>query len=233
MCTCTFGFWGKFAQRSNLSQFEYTHTQADFLRLLLDNSKKITDFHIVNENMCVLEYIYSDEEVPDSPSGNVVIASFTTCWARLKLLDVLHTVDRRCLFYDTDSVIYVDDGHVDVRLGDYLGDLTNELPEDQYITQFVSGGPKNYSYITNKGETVCKVRGFTLNHKNALHINFDAMKDIVTVSPGQKIVLEPEKTIIRDKKRSHLYNVDRKKDYRMVYTKRCIQPDMDTLPYGY
>ena len=226
-------FWGKFAQRSNLSQFEYAHTQAEFFRLMLDKAKIVTDFHIVNEDTITIEYKYTDDEVPDSPNGNIVIASFTTAWARLHLLEVLHTVGRNCLYYDTDSVIYADDGLMDVRLGDYLGQLTNELPNDQYITQFVSGGPKNYSYVTNKGETVCKVRGFTLNHKNAMDINFKTMKDIVTGPPGQKIILKPEKTIVRDKKKSHLYNVERKKDYRMVYTKRWILPDLDTLPYGY
>ena len=49
-------------------------------------------------------------------------------------------------------------------LGDYLGELTNELDDDDHITTFVSGGPKNYAYQTKNGKSVCKVRGFTLNH---------------------------------------------------------------------
>lgn len=36
--------------------------------------------------------------------------------------------------------------------GDYLGDLANELDTIDYITEFVSGGPKNYAYRTNKGK---------------------------------------------------------------------------------
>ena len=47
-------------------------------------------------------------------------------------------------------------------MGDYLGELTDELDDDDCITTFVSGGPKNYSYQTKNGKTVCKVRGFTL-----------------------------------------------------------------------
>ena len=38
-------------------------------------------------------------------------------------------------------------------LGDYLGDLTDELDGD-YITTFISGGPKNYAYLTNNGKSV-------------------------------------------------------------------------------
>jgi hypothetical protein len=39
--------------------------------------------------------------------------------------------------------------HPKIPIGDYLGDLTNELQEygsDSYIDEFVSGGPKNYAF---------------------------------------------------------------------------------------
>ena len=39
--------------------------------------------------------------------------------------------------------------------------MTNELDGD-VITEFVSGGAKNYGYTTQQGKVVCKVRGFTL-----------------------------------------------------------------------
>lgn len=41
--------------------------------------------------------------------------------------------------------------------------MTNELDESDYIIEFVSGGTKNYGYVTKKGKVVCKVRGFSLN----------------------------------------------------------------------
>lgn len=53
------------------------------------------------------------------------------------------------LYYDTDSVIYsCKPGQTTIALGDYLGDMTSELNEDDYITEFVSGGAKNYGYLT-------------------------------------------------------------------------------------
>ena len=227
-------FWGKFGQRPNLKQSVYVYNQADFFQLIMDSSKNVSDFHIINNNTCVIEYDYTDEEVPDSPTGNVVIAAFTTCWARLRLLEVLHTVNERCLYYDTDSIIYVDTdiNPCNVPLGDYLGQLTDEL-DGEHIVHFISGGPKNYAYITNSGKETCKVRGFTLNHMNAERINFDAMKDLVTSRSGDKISLQPQVKITRDKKRRLIINQDQKKDYRMVYTKRQILPSLDTLPYGY
>jgi hypothetical protein len=69
------------------------------------------------------------------------------------------------------------------ELGDYLGDLTDEVPDNRII-EFVTDGPKNYAYKIarpNKdgNTTICKVRGITLNYKNSLAINFDTIKDMV------------------------------------------------------
>ena len=80
------------------------------------------------------------------------IASFTTCFARLKLYELLDTLQRSVLYYDTDSVIYTTGpGEQSLPVGDYLGDLTDEL-DGGYITEFVSSGSKNYAYRTSTGE---------------------------------------------------------------------------------
>jgi hypothetical protein len=97
----------------------------------------------------------------------VVIAAFTTAHARLKPYGVLEQLNRRVLYFDTHSVIYVSkDGEWEPPTGSYLGDLTDEL-DGAHITTFVSGGPKNYAYETNADKTVCKVRGITLNYRTA------------------------------------------------------------------
>jgi len=48
-------------------------------------------------------------------------------------------------------------GQVKPQLGNYLGDLKNELSEGDRIVEFASGGPKNYGYLTKKGKQECKV----------------------------------------------------------------------------
>ena len=59
---------------------------------------------------------------------NIVIAAFTTAYARLKLYNLLDLLQERVLYYDTDSVVYVHEpGKPDPPLGDYLGELTDEL----------------------------------------------------------------------------------------------------------
>jgi hypothetical protein len=52
----------------------------------------------------------------------------------------------RALYTDTDSVVYTSrPGEWKPELGDYLGDLTDEVPDNRII-EFVTGGPKNYAY---------------------------------------------------------------------------------------
>jgi hypothetical protein len=116
--------------------------------------------------------------------------------------------------------------------GDYLGDLTNELPPHRSIVEFVSGGPKNYAYRLDDGTEVCKVWGFTLNFKNSQMINFQAIKDMVVNGKEGKTVVNPCK-ISRDARKRKIYNREEQKNYRMVYTKRVILPDLNTVPYGY
>ena len=79
------------------------------------------------------------------------------------------------MYFDTDSVVYViKEGEQEPLVGDFLGDLTDEL-DGKHIVEFVSAGPKNYAYLLNDGDTQCKVKGFTLNHQNAKKINFRTM----------------------------------------------------------
>ena len=62
---------------------------------------------------------------------------------RLKLYKLLEGLCRRVLYYDTDSVIYVSrDGDWEPEIGDFLGELTNEIDSNNHIVAFGSGGPK-------------------------------------------------------------------------------------------
>lgn len=50
------------------------------------------------------------------------------------------------MYADTDSIIFTTtSGEWEPELGDYIGDLKNEVPDNK-IELFVTGGPKNYAY---------------------------------------------------------------------------------------
>jgi len=62
--------------------------------------------------------------------------------------------------------------------------MTSQLQENVYISEFVSGGPKNYAYklcntVTGEVKTVCNLRSITLNYKASQIVNFDTIKDFV------------------------------------------------------
>ena len=75
------------------------------------------------------------------------------------------------------SVIHLEEpGQPNPPLGDYLGQFTSELKANDHITEFVSGGPKNYGYQTKNGKVECKVRGFRLNSEGKTQLNYQVMR---------------------------------------------------------
>ena len=102
--------------------------------------KQALNFHILTNDMIQIEWIYKQDCQPEDNKTNIYLATFTTCWARLKLYSVLEKLHKRVLYYDTDSVIYVSRaGQYDPPLGDYLGDFTDELEAEERIVESVSG----------------------------------------------------------------------------------------------
>ncbi|TWW54773.1 hypothetical protein D4764_0109550 [Takifugu flavidus] len=88
-----------------------------------------------------------------------MFSAFTTAHARLKLYSYLEKLQDRVFYIDTDSLIYlVKEGEKPLELGNYLGDLTDELDGDS-IQEFAAAGPKSYAYQTrNKKKVVMRVK---------------------------------------------------------------------------
>ena len=106
------------------------------------------------------------------------------------------------LYVDTDSIFFKRlPNHYSPKLGDYLGEFTNEIDptEGNHIIEFVSAGPKNYSYKLDTGITHSKVKGFSLNFSASKKIDFNRIKNIVCNMTKDTINVA-QNTIIRDKK---------------------------------
>ena len=152
------------------------------------------------------------------------------------------------LYHDTDSITYsaTDTDSYIPPLGEYLGELTNELTckevgcngcsTGHWIEKFVSCGPKNYIYRLNTGETSCKVRGFSLNYKNSQVVNFSSVKDALYAWHRKESVnMITVKTEIHRHKHENpeVYTREIHKHYSVVYDKRRVLNDLTTVPYGY
>ena len=144
------------------------------------------------------------------------------------------------LYYDTDSVIYRwKPGQPSISIGDYLGEMTDELQGD-VIEEFVSGGAKNYGYTTRRGKTECKVRGFSLNVRGKQELNFNTMKANILAEIDQP---QEERRVIevynpnhfkRDTTKKKIKLVPQVKKYTVVFDKRVIDKDTKmSYPFGY
>lgn len=222
---------GKFGQRQNLPQTKIVNDPKELIKLICNPSSVMNDFNILSEDLLMVSHEYNDSFLPVDTTTNVYVAAFTTAYARLKLYDILNELDRRVLYCDTDSVIYTATGNQkQLQLGDYLGELTNELSENEHITDFVSAGPKLYAFKTNKGNTVCKVRGFTLNYEASQQINFETVRrDILN---GAVISIRTN-NIVREKCSSRVLNKLIDKKCRKVIDKRLVKNNNIAFPFGY
>ena len=233
--------WGKFGQRLNKTQLQEFDDPHQFHKFLDISTLSVRHVSVMNDQMVEVLYQYQEEDIPVSPNLNIFVACFTTCWARLRLYTALELLGERVPYYDTDSILYLEEpGQPNPVLGDYLGQFTTELDDGEFIVEFVSGGPKNYGYTTNKGHVECKVRGFRLNSEGKTQLNYNVMQQNV-LDEIQNPLTKPSQTqvnktyqIVRDPQHYKLYTFHESKFYQSAYDKRVVDPvTFQTYPYGY
>ncbi|CAM5131628.1 unnamed protein product [Natator depressus] len=200
--------WGKFGQRINLPNTSIVRDPDELFQYLFSPNYEVSSCEFIDDETACVSWKHAKDRYSVSGNTNVFIACFTTAYARLELYSLLDGLQERCLYHDTDSVIFVKrEGAWNPPLGDYLGGLTSEIPPDQHITEFVSAGPKTYGYKLSGGKACMKVKGITLNVANCEKINFDSLKDLVLdyctglrENPSKKIEVQQHKSVAnRDK----------------------------------
>ena len=236
-------FWGKFGQKANLSKKKIVKTREQFLSIITDETLVVESDVAINDETLMVTYKQKDEFVEGSSSTNVVIAAFTTSQARLKLYDLISQLGDRVCYFDTDSVFWIDrPGESIPPLGHFLGDLTSELPPGRHIVSFACGGPKNYAYVLddfdkNGMRSKCVIKGISMKFSNCQIVTFNKMSAKITayVENGDST---PETFYKTD---SHFYRApdlkiymrDLVKSYKIMYDKRVIVDDYNTVPYGH
>lgn len=233
---------GKFGEDGSRTQHMFIKsTQLSVLYTALTNPQ-LTDlsFDIIDENIMSLTYKKASLYEEILPNCNIFLACITTAEARLKLYSLLDQLQERLLYCDTDSVIYSTKKHEEsLPLGNYLGQLTNEIPSG-YMVEFVCSGPKCYAFKVvdkrHRNYTVVKCKGFSLSARTCKKINFTSMKKMVLKATRDFAIhtVNPHK-IMRSRKRTSIITTGIEfKRYKLVYNKRFLLPDrVHTLPYGW
>ena len=235
-------FWDKFGENLRKSSTQQVTNPAELYEIITDPLKEVTGLRIYSEDVMEIVFSAADDECVKNGKTNIFVAAFTTCHARLKLYKYLDAMQERVLYFDTDSVIYSQQpGQSALPLGDFLGDLTNEVDHDDHIVDFTSGGPKNYGYKTANGKVECKVRGFSLGSvRGHAQLNYERLRQNVLeelVDPQDQrrsIPVTNPYFFTRDAATKRLRVMPRTKSYGLVFDKRVVDRNtFKSYPYGY
>ncbi|KAG5864571.1 hypothetical protein JTB14_026266 [Gonioctena quinquepunctata] len=141
------------------------HESHELFALLTNASLDVNYILPIYEITLLLSYEFLDESYEINENVNVCIAT----QARLELYSYFEKLQKRVLYYDTNSVIYISkdgENQYGIPTGNFLGDMNDELSEygaGSYIKEFVSGRPKNYVFEvvtpTNERHITRKVKG--------------------------------------------------------------------------
>ena len=135
----------------------------------------------------------------------------------------LELLKEQVLYFDTDSIIYLwRNGLPEVETGPFLGQMKDETAGVP-IQEFATGGPKNYTYMLQNGETECKIRGFTQDEQGRALLNFDSMKSHILAAiknPGnapQPIAVPVSVNMDTNKTTKRICLTPKVKNYRLVF----------------
>ena len=229
---CLNSLWGKFGQRDSFPTTVEIYNQKDFEKIAHSDDNEVINVYFHDAEARTVQYRKRKEFKGLSRKTNIAIAVMTTALARVRLYEALDILKGAVLYMDTDSIIYVEheaDGDDQPRVprGSLLGDMTSELEEGEWIVNYVSTGPKSYAFETNLGNTVCKVKGFSMkgtqNGHEMLH-RLVEHKDEREFIPSLKFDIQQDHSI------KTVPNFG--KDLRFTFNKRELVTGVPT-PDGY
>jgi len=172
---CLNSMWGKLTERNDRTQTKVISDPKDLYSFLATPGIKVTNLAFASDDVVWISWKHAAEE-----------HAYVTAGARIRVYRYLDRLGERAIYCYTDSVIYIqpkDEPNL-IETGDKLGEITSELRSTEYISEFVSGGPKNYAYtvidtVRGRAATVCKVRGIALNYNAKQLVNFDVIKAMI------------------------------------------------------
>ena len=172
--------WGKFGTRRILPEAVFCSNIEELSKLFDNDLITVSDIIEVHDDMVIaLSKKNNVAALELNNNSNIFVAACTTSYARIELYKYLKKTNERSIYCDTDCVFYISKPLLDLPTGEFLGQLKNELSVDDEIIYFVSGGPKNYAYVTKKGTAVMKIKGISLTVTNLNTFTFENLTAIV------------------------------------------------------
>ena len=242
---CLNSMWGKLRERNNRTKSKMISDSQELYKFLATPGIEVGNLIFASDKVVWDSWRFIEEDrIPNLRHSNEVIGAYVTAGARLLLYKYLDELQDRAIYCDTDSIVFVQpkDEATLVKFGDNLGDMSSELKPGHIMSEFVSGGPKNYAYkvvstITDEIKTICKVRGITLNYSASQLVNFDVIRDmILNRGPLRVVTVHSEKKIKRKRRVGGVISIitePEDKIYRISFFKRRRLNDNNSVPFGY
>ena len=136
-----------------------------------------------------------------------------------------------------------------ICVGPFLGELTDELSKngDRHIREFVSTGPKSYSFKDNFGSVSCRFKGIKKTLFNLQYVNLESMLECIEEGVvrvidektndsriiSQHPVHGAKNMVFKLDKHGRIQTKHQNKVFRMVYDKRWITEGYVTFPWGF
>ena len=153
----------------------------------------------------------------------------------LRFNSYLKKIGPRLTYVDTDSAYY---GEIDdevsrnLNLGESLGCLKNELSQNNFITLQICLAPKTYAYSTNCDEKnvsqFVKNKGFSTK----IDSNINSFVELYR-NKDSYITVQNANHFKRDRRAGSIHMQKLAKKFNYNYTKRIVESDTLTLPWGY
>ncbi len=251
---CSNSQLGKFSQNDLRPQALYVTSYHQFAELLFRSAKaNVAGLTPLSDELAEVRMEPIDALTGKHANVHTVVYSFVTAFARIDMLkDMRFLMSRGCrVFYsDTDSIIFSkpkteDWEALDSRLG--FGSKAYgkyKFETEGKMESFASLGAKNYSYITETGESALKCRGFSVHDENTKRLlSHETMKSMILgFSRGESMSLSVEgRRISCDRLSRKVVNVQTTKKYsNHVFDKRWLHRNtngecdsvLTTLPFG-
>jgi len=144
---------------------------------------------------------------------------------------------KRVLYCDTDSIMFIHKKGEQciLKTGNFLGDLTTEIPDNVEVSAYYCAGPKFYllmgkNLVTGEPYSVYKIKGVALNKSTETVLNAENIRKLVMRESAQPF-LEAPHSIIRTGK---LVNSSCLKICRVTNSKRLFYTSTGlSVPFGF
>jgi hypothetical protein len=99
-------FWGKFGEQENKIMYKIVSEMSEWISLISDEQIKVVRADYTNDKYLQVYYKNNTEITETASKTNVALASFVTCYGRLKLFSEIKQLGQRLIYCDTVFIFF-------------------------------------------------------------------------------------------------------------------------------